>query len=272
MQFFETCYTFFLFIRSDIKTTLIPALFWLLIHLLQFNFSNQLVSIDEDKQNKAYRPLPSCRISVDVVRDLRLYSKALCLGVSLHFGSIVFGASLASLLLTLICNEANGAQLGVAKNLLTAGGISMFMLGTLSVLGQDQPLQDNGALHTVIVNSMVMATTVHAQDFRDVHGDVKAGRNTFPISMPKISRYSMPISLSLWAWFFNANWHFGPGIASTFFMFSVYVGMRYIWLTSVDDDILSYRWYNVWMSVCFCIPGMHYHATHWIETAAVIDL
>ncbi|KAJ3861588.1 UbiA prenyltransferase family [Lentinula novae-zelandiae] len=260
----EICSVLFLFIRSDITTTLIPvsvfalitcpnpweplhaaqSIIWLLLHLLQFNFSNQLVSIEEDKNNKPYRPLPSHRISVKSVWYLCLCSRVVCLIVSSHFGGMVFCCSTAFVLLTILCNEANGAKSGITKNLLNAGGISMFLLGTLLVLSQNRHHLDIYALNAIALNFAVIATTIHAQDFRDIQGDTKAGRHTLPISMPLFSRYTMLVTLPLWAWVFTMNWDFGPVIKGVFLTFSLYVGIRYTLLKSIDEDNLSYRWYN----------------------------
>jgi hypothetical protein len=44
---------------------MLEAALWVWSHLVPFTISNQLVGLEEDKVNKAYRPLPSRRISLD---------------------------------------------------------------------------------------------------------------------------------------------------------------------------------------------------------------
>ncbi|KIM78588.1 hypothetical protein PILCRDRAFT_11056 [Piloderma croceum F 1598] len=70
--------TLFLFTKSDVKTTVIPVsvfaaaatplvsfdclphvIFWVWLHLLQFDVSNQYLDPTEDALNKPDRPIPS---------------------------------------------------------------------------------------------------------------------------------------------------------------------------------------------------------------------
>lgn len=174
MSILSVCYTLFLFVRSDIKTILLPvvrlfplftsctfniwhfqslftlitagrpwdpvgavnASLWLLVHLLQFNFSNQLVALEEDICNKPYRPLPSRRITVETVDHLRIGAKFVCLVLSYGHGHKVFYTSSTLIVLCMLYNEADGARFVIARTILNAFGVSLYFLGTILVFGR----------------------------------------------------------------------------------------------------------------------------------------
>ncbi|KAE9403357.1 hypothetical protein BT96DRAFT_815224 [Gymnopus androsaceus JB14] len=264
MSILSVCYTLILFVRSDIKTILLPvslftlitagrpwdpvgaanASLWLLVHLLQFNFSNQLVALEEDICNKPYRPLPSRRITVETVDHLRIGAKFVCLVLSYGHGHKVFYTSSTLIVLCMLYNEADGARFVIARTILNAFGVSLYFMGTILVFDNHRDSHTT-AVQAILVNAGVLATTLHAQDFRDIKGDLQSGRNTIPISQPILSRYSILVGLIFWAKVFNVQWSFGPIADGLFIFFSFWVGIRYCLLTSVRDDTLSYRWYNV---------------------------
>jgi hypothetical protein len=98
---------------------------------------------------------------------------------------------------------------------------------------------------SVAVNSLIILSTVHSQDFRDQIGDKLAGRWTIPMAWPTGSRFSMLVFLT--AWSVGLSWACGLACVFSvpFCMLAVFVGLRFIRKRTVDDDKKSYQYYNV---------------------------
>jgi len=96
------------------------AVFWIWLHLLQFNLANQIQDPEEDRKNKPSRPIPAGRISVDRAADLRWVLTPICLLLSWWHGAQALMASIMFAALTIWYNELHGDKMGFSKNLLTA--------------------------------------------------------------------------------------------------------------------------------------------------------
>ena len=96
-----------------------------------------------------------------------------------------------------------------------------------------------------MLSAGINATTIQAQDFKDVHGDRAIGRRTLPIILPGVARYTILAGLTLWsiglAWIWKLDW----ATASVFLSVAGIVASRFQLLTSVKEDQVSYYWYNV---------------------------
>lgn len=168
--------TLFLFTKSDIKTTIFPVvstsslshpnislthrelaqsffavasaplasitrlphvIFWIWLHLLMFNLSNQTQDPDEDMRNKPDRPLPSHRITYANAIILRWLMVPVCWLVSLAYSTSVLQASVALSIFTFIYNELHGhSGHFVVKNVLNGTGFASFELGATLVAGK----------------------------------------------------------------------------------------------------------------------------------------
>ncbi|KAI0071185.1 hypothetical protein K474DRAFT_1669294 [Panus rudis PR-1116 ss-1] len=265
--------TMFLFIKSDIKTTLIPTslsalavapnlrtahipegVLWIWLHLLQFNLSNQTIDVDEDKGNKAWRPLPAGRITLKSARLLRWMIVPLCLIFSLCYGVESFYSSTIIVMLTIVYNEL-GAHGGhwFWRNAVNAIGLAAFQAGGAIVMSEERKNLDSTAAMALCISAAVLTTTIHAQDFKDVAGDVKIGRSTLPIIAPVLARYTVVIGLITWSAALGYIWEIGlPAVA--FGMLGLYTGYRYIFFREVVDDQVSYYWYNCWLSIAHLLP------------------
>jgi len=108
----------------------IQAIFWIYLHLLEFNLSNQVHNPEEDKRNKPWRPLPSGRISLERAITLKRIAIVACLLISLHYGVQVFYASLLFAIFIPMHHELHGDQHWLTKNLMNAVGYSCFGIGS----------------------------------------------------------------------------------------------------------------------------------------------
>ncbi|KAK7691372.1 hypothetical protein QCA50_004770 [Cerrena zonata] len=277
LQCLEHLVTLFLFTKSDFKTLLLPvicfaiaasphvdlsrvclSILWTWLHLLQFTVSNQTLDVDEDAANKAYRPLPSGRISLMNARLLRWLLVPSCLTVSSYFDFTTTLASIAVIVSTLLHNELGlHARSWVIRNLLNGLGLASYELGATAVIAGSNHHLDDIALRGIVLSATVFMTTIHAQDFEDIEGDLKVGRRTLPIVYPRVARYSMTIGLFVWSLMVSSVWNLDLFASGMLTISSVFIGLRYIYFRDVESDKASYIWYNLWLSVTNLLPAYY---------------
>ena len=109
------------------------------------------------------------------------------------------------------------------------------------------------SLHAQVLNALIIATTIHAQDFQDVEGDAATGRCTFPTAFPAASRLSMLILFPGWSSFLCWYWNAGVVTSVLFVLLACFVGVRFFLNRSTPSkDHATYRVYNVrGRSLCF---------------------
>jgi len=271
--------TLYLFTKSDIKTTVIPVtlfslaaapdlrsshvphtIFWVWLHLLQFDVSNQTLCPDEDKHNKKDRPLPSGRISLEDAKILRWALIPICWAISCLYSVQTFYASVALSFLTMVYNEF-GAHAGfwLARNLSVAVCYGSFELGATLVASANRGFLDKIAIASICISSGILATTYHAQDLKDIHGDRIAGRRTLPIVAPTIARLSVSGGLLLWSAALIVLWKLQWEAILTFLAPALLTAYRFLVLKTVPEDQVSFYWYNVWLSCVHALPGYYRH-------------
>ncbi|KAF9018356.1 hypothetical protein BDZ89DRAFT_1094109 [Hymenopellis radicata] len=266
----------YLFTKSDIKTMLIPVscfaiasaplsdisripgvVFWTWMHLLQFDVSNQIVGIEEDRYNKPDRPLPAKLITQNNAIFLRWLLVPACVVLSYWYSPAVLGASVAISLLTVIYDEFGAhSHHWITRNLVNAAGVASFEWGATLVAGADCALLTDVSLCAIYISSGVVATTIHTQDFKDVEGDKVNNRRTFPIRHPVASRCSVLIAVMGWAALLVPMWCLGLCFGLPFAGLSLLVSLRFLVLRTRADDEVSYYWYNIWLSSVHLLPAV----------------
>ena len=104
---------------------------------------------------------------------------------------------------------------------------------------------DHTSKIAIILSAMVIFTTIQAQDFQDVAGDQASNRITFPIYAPEFSRFFTLLTIPLWSltlcWFWNIGWSVG----AVYVGLGGYVGARYYYNCSQEEDEKSFIIFNV---------------------------
>ncbi|KAJ7186133.1 UbiA prenyltransferase family, partial [Mycena filopes] len=270
-------YTLFLFTKSDIKTTLIPITFlaaasgplssvsrlphiafWIWLHLLQFDVSNQTMDPEEDAMNKQDRPLPSKRISLSQALFLRWLLVPLCWGLSICYSLETFYASIALVALTVTYDEFH-AHSGhwLLRNTVNAAGFASFEVGATLIAGYNPHHLDEVGILSIAISAGIFATTIHAQDFKDTDGDRAIGRRTIPIVLPSIARYTVMVPLMMWSIGLAFVWRLSLLTSIIFVSLAFSVGARYIVSSTVHADQVAFYWYNVWLSAAHALPGYY---------------
>ncbi|KAF8551272.1 hypothetical protein OG21DRAFT_297790 [Imleria badia] len=266
--------TLFLFTKADIRTALIPqtvfalaaapvchpshvlhAVLWIWLHLLTCNIANQVKAPDEDKINKPFRPLPSGRITEPHARTLRWILVPVCLAVSAAYSTELLFTSAGLQVLTVLYSEIRCDECFLLKNSLTALMYGCAGFGGALLAGCDRSQVPNTAQLAVQLSTAVFASTLHAQDFKDVSGDRLTGRCTLPIIFPFGSRLSVALGIPLWSICLSRVWRLDLLTATAFVLYSGYTGVRFLLHRSVDDDKRSCKFYSFWLSIHHILPA-----------------
>lgn len=109
---------------------------WIWLHLLQFDVSNQLLDSQEDALNKSDRPLPSKRVSLKNAARFRWALIPICWAVSALYSVQAVFASVSLVIFTVIYNELS-AHSGhwIVRNGVNAAGFASFEAGATLVAG-----------------------------------------------------------------------------------------------------------------------------------------
>lgn len=96
------------------------------------------------------------------------------------------------------------------------------------------------------MSGLVYLTTFHAQDFKDVDGDMLIGRSTLPILFPQIARLSMFIGMLAWSILLPIFWKLDWVVSLIFAAMGLFVGARFASRKArVVEDQVNFYWYNV---------------------------
>lgn len=271
-------------------------IWWIWLHLLQFDVSNQTLSPEEDAVNKADRPLPSKRITLENALRLRWALVPACWAVSALYSTQTLCASVFLVAFTVVYNEL-AAHSGhwLLRNAVNAAGFASFeagatlIAGVLAFLsgpqssgnderpGSDCSHLDTIALLSICISAGIFATTIQTQDFKDTEGDRAIGRKTIPIVYPKFGRWTVLIPLLAWSVGLSALWRLDALTSTAFTLLAAFIGLRYLNFATVHADQVSFYWYNVsarsrcpsfmhvpyrrmtqvWLSVAHALPGYY---------------
>jgi hypothetical protein len=91
----------------------------------------------------------------------------------------------------------------------------------------------------------IILTTIHTQDYKDAPGDAAAGRVTFPIAYPTLSRAVTAFLLIAWSWGVSRTWRLDDITAAFMGVLALMVGVSFVARTDVHADVISAYLYNV---------------------------
>ncbi|KAG2033246.1 UbiA prenyltransferase family [Suillus americanus] len=258
--------TLFLFTKSDLLTVLIPItlstlaaaphpnvtripdmIVWMWLHLLKHDIYNQMQDPEEDQTNKPHRPLPAGRITAQNAADVRWLLVPVCLMFSAMYGSTALACSVCLEALSIWYNEFGGDKTWLSKNLLTAITYTILELGATVVIGTWAPGSsiDKIGAHGITFSSVVFATTLHAQDFKDEEGDRLTGRRTLVTLFPTFARISMMVGVPLWSLCLSRLWKLDPTCSVAFITYGTIVGARFVVYRTASAHKQSCKLYSV---------------------------
>jgi len=165
----------------NIVIRILRTLLGVALFIYQFDLSNQITGVEEDRINKPTRPIPSQIISVDQAQ-MRWYSVS---GGYILFGWFygILQYTLTWQILSYLNNFKNWSKNWIWKNFCMGPGTFIIVSIHLLLMNGKMYLSDYEYQWCIFL-SFVVFFNVHLQDYRDVDGDKKAGRKTFPMLFP----------------------------------------------------------------------------------------
>ena len=146
-----------------------------------FETCQQMMSVEEDRQNKPTRPIPAGMLSVQAAVRRCAMSWILSPLLLIGAGSIrASGWLVCSFAWAYFCYVWPRPQHWFFKNLFTAVYQLFFVRLVDSLLTLHTPYPGSKVVLDVIFAIWIQAT-IHIQDFHDVEGDRKVGRKTLPV-------------------------------------------------------------------------------------------
>jgi 4-hydroxybenzoate polyprenyltransferase len=243
-------------------TRLPVILVWAWITLLAFTTNNQRSyhSIEEDRLNKPWRPLPAGRLTIVQARYLAFISYPLSILASMYLG----GGTRQSFLLVVfgyIYNDMKGGDANfLVRNLLNAFGFTSFASGALEVAIQS-PIPASLFPWLLIVAAVVF-TTVHTQDMYDQLGDSAAGRRTIPLVIgDSPARWSIALGVAGWSWMGPIYWDSTTMGFLAPVMLGILISFRTLTRKTVEQDKTTFRLYNAWLVCLYALPMLKSFST-----------
>ena len=203
--------------------------FWLLLTF--FCTSNQVIGIEEDKQNKPDRPIPAGLVSYrgGLIRCIISGFAAILLGMALS----IVEFSILFILCSLFHNFHNWGHHWIGKNILVAIG----MFATLSAGWELVIPLTSDIMIWISVLCVTWIFLAHIQDLRDIAGDKQIGRRTVPIELgEQFCRCQLAISFAA-------------------FPFIIYMALNYLIHARIDSILWGLIFVLSWIitaRVIFC--------------------
>lgn len=226
-------------------------------NLLIFDLANQRLpeSIEEDRFNKPWRPLPAGRISQRQTRHLMITIMPIV--VLLNSLLSVWKETALLFTLTWIYNDLKGGDDNwLVRNIIIAFAFFLYNLGSLKVaigaseVSVSDPVSSAAYGWTAII-SAVIVTTMQVQDLKDQIGDSARGRQTAPLVLGElIARRTIAIPVLFWSFACALVW----GLWVLPVAVGSYVAYRVLWKRGVDDDRRSWKLWCLWTAILYLLP------------------
>ena len=231
-------------------------LLYVWLNLLPFAISNQISSdaIKEDRINKPWRTLPSGRMTPEKAKRLMLIFYLFALGLSSVTGGLKQSVTLV--FIGTWYNHFAGADSSyLVRNLINALGYVCFTSGAMEVaLGFSLPVKTR-LVEWFGVIAAVIFTTVHLQDMYDQLGDRIRGRRTVPLVIGDgPARWMTAITMIFWGYLCPRFWHSAMRVTALSVLLAGTVAARCLMLRTIEADRLTFKLWNMWMTLVFLLP------------------
>jgi 4-hydroxybenzoate polyprenyltransferase len=237
----------------------VPLTFlWVWLNVLVFSISNQRSqeSVDEDRINKPWRPIPAGRISEAQARVALIIAIPLLLMAC----SVWLGATEETaycLVLTWVYNDLGGAN----DHFLLRNGINgiayyFYGVGAMHVAtGHVGSALESKTCSWFGMVTCIITTTMQVQDLKDQEGDRARKRSTLPLDIgDSPCRWSIVIGLAAWSIISPAYW----SLSRFGFAFPVLSGLlvayRILKFRNPVSDRQTYRLWSAWLMTIFSLP------------------
>ncbi|KAK8029814.1 hypothetical protein PG993_011105 [Apiospora rasikravindrae] len=232
-----------------------PAvLFFNLYSLLIFDLANQYPpqSVEEDRVNKPWRPIPSGLITSEQARQAMLLTAPACLVANYMLG--LWNEGLLVQVLSYYYNELNGGG-GLFRDAIIAVSYGLANRSSLKLAtGPENVVSVSGHAWTAVVSGIIL-TTMHIQDLKDQRGDKKLGRKTLPLFLGDgVCRIALAILIPFWSLFNVGFWKLGFMPSSSYCLLAALISQRLITKREKQEDARTWRLWCFWLASLYALP------------------
>ncbi|KAB8301234.1 hypothetical protein EYC80_003121 [Monilinia laxa] len=229
-------------------------------NLLVFDLANQRLweSVTEDRLNKPWRPIPQKLMTRKEVRlALQLLIPAV---LAINHWLLNVGAETACLLTaTWVYNDLKGSDDGwVQRNFMIALAFWVYNLSSMKVAIGGGGLSTAAVTSTgktwITVISVVIMSTNHIQDLKDILGDKSRGRETAPLLLGEhVTRQILAVPLVLWGPICAIYW--GECLSALpAIIVGIYVGWRCLLRRGKEEDRWTWQVWCTWTALLSLMP------------------
>lgn len=223
-----------------------------------FDLSNQRSpeSIEEDRINKPWRPIPTGKVTGAEARHALLVAIPLVLLFNYLLG--VWRQGLFILILTWMYNDIRGGD-EVVRDLIISVAYGMFNSASLEIAvggGEytDISISRGGLIWTTMI-SLVILTTMQVQDLKDQAGDRTRGRRTIALWIgDRFSRMSIAFFVCFWTIACLFFWDLRPYGYVVPAATGIVTAYRVLSKKTSKDDATTWRWWCLWTITLYLLP------------------
>ena len=242
------------------RTPQIAVWNWLNLFLFDINNQFQPGSIIEDSHNKAWRAIPSQRLTEREARRLLLFVIPTVYAATLYLGGTREAVQL--MIMTWMYNDLGGADDSIlTRNLLNAFGYMCYSSGSMKIAAGHglYELNERAEWWLWIIGGVIF-TTLQMQDMPDVEGDAARGRRTVPLVWGDgQARWSIVVPVAVWSvicpMVLELNW---VGYIFPVAVGSLFVG-RLLMVRGVMADRRTWKLWCLWMTMLYLLPVCKEH-------------
>ncbi|KAK8062546.1 hypothetical protein PG997_014643 [Apiospora hydei] len=232
-----------------------PAvLFFNFYSLLIFDLANQYPpeSVEEDRVNKPWRPIPSGLVTSEQARQAMLLTAPVCLAANYMLG--LWNEGLLVQVLSYYYNELNGGG-GLFRDAIIAVSYGLANRASLKLAtGPENVVSVSGHAWTAIVSGIIL-TTMHIQDLKDQRGDRKLRRKTLPLFLGDgLCRIALAILIPFWSLVNVGFWNLGFMSSSSYCLLAVLISKRVLTKREKQDDARIWKLWCFWLTSLYALP------------------
>ncbi|KAI9147633.1 Digeranylgeranylglyceryl phosphate synthase [Paramyrothecium foliicola] len=286
---FSTCVSFvaiiWTFIKDDVAGFVVPsALFGILsalasgadltegkaplaINVLQraplvllFNLANIVIwdlsnqrdpeSVEEDRINKPWRPIPAGRITSNQTRRVLLVALPLVLLLNYTLG--VHVDALLLLTFSFYYNDLKASDEMCREAVIALCYTLTNKISFQIAIGADNAISYRGYLWVATISAVALST-MHTQDLKDQVGDKLRGRVTVPLVLgDAVARAIVAFLLPVWSFVCGLYW--GNGNHWLSLPFGLFLAHRIWTKRTPKDDSKSWKLWSLWHMTLFFQP------------------
>nr|WBQ21649.1 hypothetical protein [Stachybotrys sp.] len=244
---------------SDVLRRGPTVLFFNVYSLLLFDLANQYSpeSVEEDRINKPWRPIPSGLVTREQTRKAMLFVAPAALGLNYVLG--VWNEGLLVQVLSYYYNDLNGGG-GLGRDVIISVSYGLANRTSLQLaIGPENTVSHQGQLWLIIISAVVL-TTMHIQDFKDQLGDSKLGRQTMPLLLGDgFCRVALSFLIPFWSLVSVRFWGLTMLSSSFHCLLAALIVTRLLWKREQKQDARTWRLWCFWHASLYALPLLSRH-------------